>query len=167
MYLNRLSIMGFLGADGEKKSTASGQTYTVLSVATKTSWKDGQGEWQSNTEWHRVIVWGDQFAEYAAGLKKGAHVLVEGGLRSREYQKDGVKHRVFECKADSILKLDRTGREPNADGEPVSKEVLVGKRWMLATTMLAIRTMSDGESLVYDVARQLSRERGVAASRTP
>ena len=94
-------------------------------------------------------------------------MLVEGGLCSRYYQKDGVKHRVFECKADSILKLDRTGREPNADGEPVSKEVLVGKRWMLATTMLAIRTMSDGESLVYDVARQLSRERGVAASRTP
>ena len=127
MYLNRLSIMGFLGADGEKKSTASGQTYTVLSVATKTSWKDGQGEWQSNTEWHRVIVWGDQFADYAAGLKKGAHVLVEGSLRSREYQKDGVKHRVFECKADSILKLDRSEREaePDSDGEPASKDVEV------------------------------------------
>ena len=59
MYLNRLSIMGFLGADGEKKSTAAGQTYTILSIATKTSWTDNQGDWQSHTEWHRVIVWGD------------------------------------------------------------------------------------------------------------
>jgi single-strand DNA-binding protein len=126
MYLNRLSILGFLGADGEKKSTASGQIYTILSVATKTSWKDNQGDWQSHTEWHRVIVWGEQFAEYAAGLKKGSHVLVEGGLRSREYEKDGVKHRMYECKADSILKLDRPERSehPAADSQPVSEEVV-------------------------------------------
>jgi single-strand DNA-binding protein len=124
MYLNRLSIMGFLGADGEKKSTAAGQTFTILSIATKTSWKDDQGEWQSHTEWHRAVVWGDKFAEYAAGLKKGAHVLVEGSLRSREYERDGVKHHIYECKADSILKLDRTERsEPQAaDGQPVSEE---------------------------------------------
>jgi hypothetical protein len=96
-------------------------------------------------------------------------VLVKASLRSREYQRDGVKRRVFECKADSILKLDRTEREaePDADTELVSKEVLVLKGWMLATTMLAIRTMSDGESLAYDLAWQLSRERGVATSRTP
>ena len=122
MYLNRLSIMGFLGADAEKKSTTSGQTYTAFSVATKTSWKDGQGQWQSQTEWHRVVVWGDQFAEYAAGLKKGAHVLVEGSLRSREYERDGVPHRIYECRADSILKLDRNGR---ADSEPASNEAEV------------------------------------------
>jgi len=89
-------------------------------------------------------------------------------LRSREYQKDGVKHRVFECKADPILKLDRTERtaEPDAHAEPVSKEVLVLKGWMLATTMLAIRTMSDGKSLAYELAWQPSRERGVAIWRT-
>ena len=127
MYLNRGSIMGFLGADGEKKSTAAGQTYTILSIATKTSWKDDQGEWQSHTEWHRAVVWGDKFAEYAAGLKKGAHVLVEGSLRSREYQRDGVKHRIYECKADSILKLDRPGRDSGspADGEPASQDAEV------------------------------------------
>ena len=126
MYLNRLSIMGFLGADGEKKSTASGQTYTILSIATKTSWTDNQGDWQSHTEWHRVIVWGAGFAEYAAGLKKGAHVLVEGSLRSREYEKDGFKHRMYECKADSILKLDRAERSepPAAGGQTVSEEVV-------------------------------------------
>src|SRR5260370_24200384 len=120
MYLNRLTIMGFLGADGKKKHTPTGKNYTILSIATKTSWKDDNGEWQSNTEWHRVVVWGDNFADHAAGLKKGAHVHVEGALRSREYEKDGVKHRVWECKADNILKLDRPER-----GESTSEEVEV------------------------------------------
>jgi single-strand DNA-binding protein len=80
-------------------------------VATKNSWKDNQGEWQSRTEWHRAVVWGEKFADFAATLKKGSHVQIEGPLRSREYQQDGVTHRVFECKAESILKLDRAERE--------------------------------------------------------
>ena len=126
MYLNRLTIMGFLGADGEKKSTPTGKTYTLLSIATKTSWKDDNGEWQSHTEWHRAVVWGERFADYAATLKKGAHVHVEGSLRSREYDKDGVKHRICECKAETILnldRLDRGGQTVASDGEPTSQEV--------------------------------------------
>ena len=122
MYLNRLTIMGFLGNDAEKKATASGKTYTVFSLATKNSWKDGEGEWQQVTEWHRVVVWGDKFAESAARLTKGAHILVEGSLRSREYERDGVKHRVWECKADSIVRLDRAQRaedETADDQQPV------------------------------------------------
>ena len=110
MYLNRLTIMGFLGNDAEKKTTASGKTCTVFSLATDTSWKDGEGKWQHITDWHRVVVWGDKFAESAARLTKGAHVLVEGSLRSREYERDGARHRVWECKADSIVKLDRAQR---------------------------------------------------------
>jgi single-strand DNA-binding protein len=111
MTFNRLTIIGFLGKDGARKLTANGTTYTVLSVATKNSWKDKEDEWQSRTEWHRAVVWGEKFADFAATLKKGAHVQIEGPLRSREYQKDGVTHRVFECKAESILKLDRAERE--------------------------------------------------------
>ena len=111
MTFNRLTLIGFLGKDGARKTTTSGIAYTVLSVATKHSWKDNQGEWQSNTEWHRAVVWGEKFADFAAALKRGAHVQIEGPLHSREYQKDGVTHRVFECKAESILKLDRAERE--------------------------------------------------------
>ena len=110
MYINRLTIMGFLGNDAEKKSTPSGKTFTQFSIATKSSWKDEKGEWQSITEWHRAIVWGEKLAEFAATLKKGAHVHVEGQIRSREFEKDGVKHRVWDCRVDSILKLDRAER---------------------------------------------------------
>jgi len=118
MYLNRLTIIGFLGNDPETKSTSSGKTFAQFSVATKTSWKDDKGEWQSNTEWHRVVVWGEKLAAYAATLKKGVHVQVEGPMHSREYEKEGVVYRVSECKAEAILKLDRGERAE----QPVTAE---------------------------------------------
>jgi single-strand DNA-binding protein len=114
MYFNRMTLIGFLGNDAEAKTTASGKTFTQLSVATKTSWKDTEGEWQSRTEWHRVMVWGERLAAFAGTLKKGTHVHVEGPLHSREYEKDGVQSRVWELKAESILKLDRTERAGQA-----------------------------------------------------
>jgi single-strand DNA-binding protein len=60
-------------------------------------------------------VWG-KFGEFAAALTKGMHLQVEGELRSREYQRAGVSHRVWEVRTDSILKLDRAERQE----EPVS-----------------------------------------------
>jgi single-strand DNA-binding protein len=114
MYQNRATLIGFLGKDAEKRNTKNDIPYTVLSLATKDSWKDRNGEWQSRTEWHRCIVWGAKFADFAAGLKKGAHLQVEGELRSREYQKDGVTHRVSEIRTKSILKLDRAQQQTEA-----------------------------------------------------
>src|SRR5262249_16875255 len=68
----------------------------------------------SKTEWHRVVVWGEKLATFAATLKKGAHIQIEGPLHSREYEKDGVPCRVWELKAESILKLDRGERTQQA-----------------------------------------------------
>ncbi len=111
MTFNRLTLIGFLGQDAVQRFTPQGTPYTSFSIATKTSWKDQNGDWQTRTEWHRAVVWGEKFSGFAATLKKGAHVQVEGPLRSREYQKDGVTHRSYECKAESILKLDRAERQ--------------------------------------------------------
>ena len=116
--MNRLTLIGFLGSDAEKKD-GNNSSYTVFSVATKTSWKNkSTGERESRTEWHRCVSNG-KLALFAATLKKGAHVHVEGELRSREYEKDGVTHRVFECRVASILKLDRAvvQDDPENDGE--------------------------------------------------
>jgi single-strand DNA-binding protein len=123
---NRWAEMRYGWAE-ENRESDSGEDYILLSIGTKTSSRDDRGQWQSQTEWRRVVVWGEQFAEYAAGLNKGAHVLVEGALRSREYEKDGVKHRIYECRADSILRLERPGRDvgSSADGEPASQDVEV------------------------------------------
>jgi single-strand DNA-binding protein len=86
MYQNRATLIGFLGKDAEVKTTKTNNTsFTILSLATKRSWKDREtGERQSQTTWHRCVVFG-KLAEFAATLLKGAHVQVEGDIRTREY----------------------------------------------------------------------------------
>jgi single-strand DNA-binding protein len=121
MYMNQLTIIGFTGNDAEAHYTPSGTLVTTLSVATKEPWKDADGQWQSRTEWHRVVTFG-KLAEYARTLAKGSHLMVQGAVRSREYQRDGVKHRVFELRADTIAKLDRAERRHEGDVEPDASE---------------------------------------------
>lgn len=117
MYQNRLSLIGFSGKEAEQKFTNGGVAYTVLSLATKTSWKNDKDEWESRTEWHRIIAW-SKLGEFALTLPKGAHLQVEGELRSREYERDGVKRRIWECKAYRIAKLDRIERaDDNGRGD--------------------------------------------------
>jgi single-strand DNA-binding protein len=116
MYLNTVTLIGFIGGEPGRQ-TKNNNTFTVLSLATKTSWKNKQtGEWESRTEWHREVVFGP-LAEFAATLKRGAHVQIQGELRSREYEKllEGekkimVQHRIWEIHVTSILKLDRAER---------------------------------------------------------
>lgn len=125
MYQNSVDLMGFLGADSESRTTRDGVPLTVLSLATKRSWKDSKGEWRSHTEWHRVTCFG-QVAEFASSLRKGAHIYITGFLRSREIEKNGVsrgkksgangKVRTWEVRPIRIAKLDRAVEEdPSAD----------------------------------------------------
>ena len=121
MYQNRISLIGFLGQDASTY-TAKSASFTVLSLATKSSYKDKKtGEYNGHTEWHRCIVWG-KLADYAKTLKKGAHLAVEGELRSRERtdKRTGQQSRVWEVRVSSILKLDRAekvGTEEETDVE--------------------------------------------------
>ena len=77
MYQNRLSLIGFSGKEAEQKFTNGGVAYTILSVATKNSWKNDKDEWESRTEWHRVIAW-SRLGQFALTLPKGAHLLGRG-----------------------------------------------------------------------------------------
>jgi single-strand DNA-binding protein len=122
MYQNKVNLIGFLGSDAEVR-TNNNRSITTLSLATKTSYKK-DGEYISHTEWHRCVVFG-KLSEFAGTLKKGAHILVEGELRSREYdsKKKGTKLRVWEIRVDSILKLDRAEKaapeeQENAEFNP-------------------------------------------------
>ena len=123
MYRNQVSLIGFAGKDAETRTTSNQKPYTVLSVATQSSYKDKKtGEYINRPEWHRVIVWG-KLGEFAQKIQKGAHLAVDGELVSREFtdkkHKD-VKHRIWEVRATSILKLDRAekaGSEEQADDE--------------------------------------------------
>lgn len=123
MYQNKVTLIGFLGSDAELR-TANNRSFTTLSIATKSSYKDKKsGEYVSHTEWHRCVVFG-KLSEFASTLTKGAHVQVEGELRSREYdsKKTDSRQRVWEIRVSSILKLDRaetaTAEEQEHDDAP-------------------------------------------------
>ena len=116
MYQNKVTLIGFLGSDAEVRSNDN-RSFTTLSLATKSSYKK-DAKYISHTEWHRCVVFG-KLSEFAGTLKKGAHIQVEGELRSREYdsKKTDSKQRIWEIKVDSILKLDRAEKSAPEDGE--------------------------------------------------
>jgi single-strand DNA-binding protein len=110
MYLNRVTLIGYLARDAEPRLVDGENPHVILTLVTKSSWKNRAGEWQSHSESHRCVGWGPRFTEFAVKLKKGAHLEVEGELRSRELDKDGAAHRVFEIRIQSVLQLDRAWR---------------------------------------------------------
>lgn len=115
MYQNNVTLIGFLGNDAEVRANDN-RSVTTLSLATKSSYKK-DGKYISHTEWHRCVIFG-KLAEFAGTLKKGAHLQVEGELRSREYdsKKSGVKLTTWEIRVNSILKLDRAERSTQEEG---------------------------------------------------
>jgi single-strand DNA-binding protein len=118
MYKNTVNLIGFLGNDATIH-TGNNRSFTTLSLATKSSYKDKKsGEYVSHTEWHNCIVFG-KLATFAGSLKKGAHVEIDGELRSREFtsKKTNATTRVWEIKVKSILKLDRAEQAAAEEAE--------------------------------------------------
>ena len=125
MYQNKVSLIGFLGGDAEVRD-ANNRSFTTLSLATKSSYKDKKsGQYLAQTEWHRCVVFG-KLSEFAATLSKGAHVQIEGELRSRDItaKNTDFKRRIWEIRVNSILKLDRAEKaspdDQDADEEPAA-----------------------------------------------
>jgi single-strand DNA-binding protein len=116
MYQNKVTLIGFVGSNPEVR-TNDNRSLTTLSLATKSSYKK-DGKYISHTEWHRCVAFG-KLAEFAKTLTKGAHIQVEGELRSREYtsKKTDAKQRVWEIRVASILKLDRAEKAGPEDHE--------------------------------------------------
>ncbi len=85
--INKVILVGNLGADPENRTSQAGSAITNLSIATSESWKDkNTGQQQERTEWHRVVFF-NRLAEIAAEyLRKGSKVYVEGSLRTRKWQ---------------------------------------------------------------------------------
>jgi single-strand DNA-binding protein len=122
MYLNNVTLTGFLGGDAETRTTKNNTTFTAFSLATKNSWKDREtGEWASRTEWHRIVIFGP-LTTVAATLKKGDYVQIQGQLRTREYVKDEAKKTVTEIRGTSIVKLERS-RSQQTTAHSEKKEV--------------------------------------------
>ncbi|MFQ5648616.1 MAG: single-stranded DNA-binding protein [bacterium] len=114
--VNKVILIGNLGADPELKYTPSGAAVTTVSVATNEMWKDDQGNRQERTEWHRVVLWRRQAEVAGEYLKKGSKVYIEGRLQTRSWEdKDGIKRYTTEVVGDVLTMLDSKsdgGRPP-------------------------------------------------------
>ena len=89
--MNRVILLGNLGADPELRFTGSGVPVLNLRLATSESFVDKNREVQERTEWHNVVFWGARAEGLAKVLGKGDCVLVEGTMRTTSYEKDGLK----------------------------------------------------------------------------
>ena len=109
--INKVILVGNLGADPETRYMPSGSAVTNLSVATSESWKDKQtGEQKERTEWHKVAMF-NRLAEIAAEyLRKGSQVYIEGKLRTRKWQdQNGQDRWTTEIIADEMQMLGGRG----------------------------------------------------------
>jgi single-strand DNA-binding protein len=102
--LNRVMLLGNLGADPELRMTSGGQAVLKLRLATSETYLDRNKVRQERTEWHSVIVWGRRGEALAKILAKGSRIFVEGGLRTSSYDdKEGHKRYKTEVVANNII----------------------------------------------------------------
>jgi single-strand DNA-binding protein len=108
--INKVILVGNLGADPETRSMPNGNAVTTINIATSESWKDkNSGQQQERTEWHRVVFF-NKLAEIAGQyLKKGSSVYVEGALRTNQWEKEGQKHYTTEVIANEMQMLGGRG----------------------------------------------------------
>ncbi|MFB0516869.1 MAG: single-stranded DNA-binding protein [Candidatus Neomarinimicrobiota bacterium] len=113
--VNKVILVGHVGADPEPRYTPAGTAVINLRMATNEVWRDAEGNDQAVTEWHRVVLWGKQ-AEFAANyIKKGQLVCVEGRLQTRTWEdRNKVERRTTEVRANIITPL---GGLKTAEGE--------------------------------------------------
>ena len=128
--VNKVIIVGNLGADPETRYMPSGEAVTNIRVATTDKWKDKQsGEMKEATEWHRISFFGRQAEVAGEYLKKGSQVYVEGSIRTRKWQdKEGQDRYTTEIRADRMQLLgSRSGAgeprgEPRGDAPPMESK---------------------------------------------
>ena len=103
--INKVTLIGNLGADVEIRYTQDGTPAASFTVATTERWKGKDGQMQEQTEWHRVTAW-RRLAEICGEyLSKGSRVYIEGKLKTRSYEQDGQKRYVTEIVASEMKML--------------------------------------------------------------
>lgn len=115
MSVNKVIIMGRLGADPELKTLGSGQAVANFNVATSENWVDRDGQKQERTEWHRIVVWGKLAEICRQYLSKGRQVFVEGKLQTRSWEdQQGQKRYTTEIVASNVQFIGGANDRPQA-----------------------------------------------------
>lgn len=109
--INKVNLIGNAGQDPEIRTLENGTQVARFSLATSDSYKDKNGEWQSQTEWHNVVVWRDLAERVQSQVKKGTLVFVEGKISYRKYtDKDGVEKNLTDIVASTVRVLEKKER---------------------------------------------------------
>jgi len=117
--LNKVFLIGNLGADPELRYTANGNAVANFRIATTEKWKDRDDQMQERTEWHRIVVWGKTAEHCGEYLRKGRSVHVEGKIQTREWEdKEGNKRWTTEVVADRVTFLGGRDDNSGASREP-------------------------------------------------
>lgn len=131
-YMNQVTIIGHLGKAPKMERLTNGKFVTTLSVATGDGYYDANDKWVDQTDWHRVVIWGEHAHKKIdkLGVTKGFTVLIQGRMKYRQYEdKDGIKRSVAEIIVSgpqSRYQFEKNGKAPaNApddDDNPANEE---------------------------------------------
>ncbi|HHS13865.1 MAG TPA: single-stranded DNA-binding protein [bacterium] len=121
--VNKVILVGRLGADPQLKYTPSGRANASFSLATNAVWKDQEGNQQERTDWHRITAWGKLAEIMGEYLKKGSYVYLEGRIQTRTYEdNNNVKKWITEVVVSDMEMLgkkgDNRGSAPAEDAPP-------------------------------------------------
>ena len=115
--VNKVILIGNLGADPECRQTGNGTAVANFRIATSETWKDKEGEKQERTEWHRIVAWGKLGELCGEYLSKGRQVFVEGKLQTRQWDdRDGNKRYTTEITAKEVTFLGGRGEGSGEGG---------------------------------------------------
>ena len=121
--LNKVQLIGHLGADPESRFTTSGSAVANLTLATNESWRSAEGDTKEKTEWHRVVIFGKMAETAAEYMKKGQLVYIEGRLQTRSWEdKDNVKRYTTEVLCDNFTMLGRKSDDGSAPSSSKESE---------------------------------------------
>jgi single-strand DNA-binding protein len=104
--VNKVILVGSVGKDPESKVMPNGNAVVNFSLATSESWKDKSGQQQESVEWHRCVCFGKLAEIIAQYVKKGSKLYLEGSLKTRSWEKDGVKQYATEIVISEMQMLD-------------------------------------------------------------
>lgn len=116
--LNKVMLLGNLGADPELRVTQGGQAILKLRLATTENYVDSSNARQERTEWHQVSLWGKRGEALAKLLRKGERIFVEGRLQTSSYEKDGEKRYRTEVVATNVILNGRGEERPREQEAP-------------------------------------------------
>lgn len=118
--INKVILIGNLGADPEVRYTQGGQAVCNFNIATSESWVDRSGDKQERTEWHRIVVWGKLGEICGEYLSKGRQIYMEGRLQTRQWEdRDGNKRYTTEVVARDVQFLGSGNKMMDMDPGPL------------------------------------------------